>query len=604
MPTSTSFDNSTNSNQRPLIPDQLKKTIHRIDQHIHQEENFSPDEACKLMLVNQSGLYKNKNNLFSNQKFNNSNTNQGFYQNQQQYNYRCEAASTQPFKTPCYEQPRRSYSSCGEPVNKNCNNTNCFKQTRYVSEQRRSLSNRASPVRQTGQTNSPTNLNQPTQRNRLSRSCNRRSRSKSPTEHYFRREIKINLSQPTSNKKSSNTSLNEDHCYNYNLDEQECQTVTTTSISKQAQSQPPPTNRQCTNLIQSTSAVTMTQPQEVQEEVLLNLFSCNNSGSCSSDSSESLVEYEDDRKLKINEVYEKNVNNENKVETKRHSSSSNQAQMMYEKRLLELEKRLQKIPELEIKNNILQEEKQILIKQLLNMKRSQSPQMPISRPCEPPKVYRTIGCDSSDIGIKRDIGIECKVNTRDIGITNNIDEPKEEQIHQMQTVITHLKEKLNDQILITQQLQCKPCTRDVAVMHVVDKVEEPIKKPEVRDVAINHRTEIDDKEFIEKQKIITNTYIKEIESLRIENTRLTENLEELIKKHTKHVVTRGTHACEQPILYSVGTNTKKSNTRDVQVMFTPKSRDVSLCTDRFYHTRDVGLMCSIGDCYYFIQFCF
>ena len=35
-------------------------------------------------------------------------------------------------------------------------------------------------------------------------------------------------------------------------------------------------------------------------------------------------------------------------------------------------------------------------------------------------------------------------------------------------------------------------------------------------------------------------------------------------------------------------------TRDVQVMFTPASRDVSLGTDRFIHTRDVGLMCTLG----------
>ena len=72
-----------------------------------------------------------------------------------------------------------------------------------------------------------------------------------------------------------------------------------------------------------------------------------------------------------------------------------------------------------------------------------------------------------------------------------------------------MKERLNEQTLVMQQLQVKPITRDVAVMHCVDKIEE--KKPELRDVAINHRTEIDDKEIIEKHKVITNTYIKDID---------------------------------------------------------------------------------------------
>ena len=78
----------------------------------------------------------------------------------------------------------------------------------------------------------------------------------------------------------------------------------------------------------------------------------------------------------------------------------------------------------------------------------------------------------------------------------------------MQTIITNLRDKLNEQTLIMQQQAIKPTTRDVAVMHVVDKVEEaPKPKPEVRDVAINHRTEIDNKEEIEKQLIITNNYM-------------------------------------------------------------------------------------------------
>lgn len=103
----------------------------------------------------------------------------------------------------------------------------------------------------------------------------------------------------------------------------------------------------------------------------------------------------------------------------------------------------------------------------------------------------------------------------------------------------------------------------------------------------------DNRELIEKQTLIINTYINEIEQLRQENVRLSTNLEELIRKHTKHVVTRGTHAPEQATLYSVGTNTKKTCTRDVQVMFTPKSRDVAMSTDKFSNTRDVGLGCAL-----------
>lgn len=232
---------------------------------------------------------------------------------------------------------------------------------------------------------------------------------------------------------------------------------------------------------------------------------------------------------------------------------------------MELEKKLQKIPELEIKNNILLEEKQILIKQLLNMKQTQTAlPTPQPKPVEPAKVYRSIGCNSADVELKRDVGVECKTSTREVGVF--IDEPREE-IAQMQTIITTLRDKLNEQTLIMQQQLVKPQTRDVAIMHVVDKVEEPPPpKPELRDVAINHQTVIENnKELIEKQTQIINTYIGEIEQLRIENVRLSTNLEELIKKHTKHVITRGTHAPEQPVLYSVGTNTKRTSTRDVQV---------------------------------------
>lgn len=164
----------------------------------------------------------------------------------------------------------------------------------------------------------------------------------------------------------------------------------------------------------------------------------------------------------------------------------------------------------------------------------------------------------------------------------------------MQTIITTLRDKLNEQTLIMQQQQQKPATRDVAIMHVVDKVEEPPPKPELRDVAINHQTVVEDnRELVEKQNMIINTYINEIEQLRLENVRLSSNLEELVRKHTKHVVTRGTHAPEQPVLYSVGTNTKKTATRDVQLMFTPKTRDVALSTDKWSDTRDVGLSCAL-----------
>lgn len=271
--------------------------------------------------------------------------------------------------------------------------------------------------------------------------------------------------------------------------------------------------------------------------------------------------------------------------------------MLLEKKLVELEKKLQKIPELEIKNNILLEEKQLLIKQLLNMKQTSStpPPPPPPKP-EPPKVFRSIGCSVGEQTQTRDIGIECKTSTREVGCFNKFEEPapKEEIIH-MQTIITTLRDKLNEQTLIMQQQQQKPATRDVAVMHVVDKIEEPpAPKPELRDVAINHQTVVEDnRELIEKQTAIINTYMNEIEQLRTENVRLSTNLEELVRKHTKHVVTRGTHAPEPPVLYSVGTNTKKTVTRDVQLMFTPKSRDVAMNTDKFSDTRDVSLACNI-----------
>jgi len=219
---------------------------------------------------------------------------------------------------------------------------------------------------------------------------------------------------------------------------------------------------------------------EVQEEVLLNLFSCNNSGSVSSDSSESLVELEDP-KLKINEVYEKQME-VNKIYAKPQPNPNNH---VLEKRLAELEKKLRRLPELEIKNNILLEEKQLLMKQLMNMKQ---PAPPVVQVPEPPlKVFRSIGSNSNDAEFKRDVGTECRAITRDVGITNKLEEPREE-IQKMETIITTLRDKLQEQTLILEKALLKPVTRDVAIMHVVDKVEKP--KPELRDVAINHRTEV------------------------------------------------------------------------------------------------------------------
>ncbi len=325
---------------------------------------------------------------------------------------------------------------------------------------------------------------------------------------------------------------------------------------------------------------------DVQEEVLLNLFSCNNSGSVSSDSSESLVEL-DDPKLKINEVYEKQLE-VNKIYIK--PSTNNANTHLMEKRLAELEKKLRRLPELEIRNNILLEEKQLLVKQLMSMKQAPPPVVPIPEP--PAKIFRSIGSNSDDAEFKRNVATECRAITRDVAITSKLEEPREE-IQKMETIITTLRDKLQEQTLILEKALVRPVTRDVAIMHVVDKVEKP--KPEQRDVAINHRTEVDNKELIDKHNQITSTYIQEIDSLRLENSRLSQSLEDLIKKHSKHVVTRGTHAPDQAVHYSVGTNTARTVTRDVQVMFTPKSRDVSMATDKFSNSRDVALTCSIGD---------
>lgn len=151
------------------------------------------------------------------------------------------------------------------------------------------------------------------------------SKSRSPVQQVFRREVKINLSGPKHQEEE----------YIINNNQMEERTVTTTVNKPQRTYKP----------TSSIVAVNTIRP-EVQEEVLLNLFSCNNSGSVSSDSSESLVEYENPN-LKINEVYEKRVE-----ERKVFKQPVNNNHLL-EKRLAELEKKLRRLPELEIKNNIL-----------------------------------------------------------------------------------------------------------------------------------------------------------------------------------------------------------------------------------------------------------
>ena len=597
-----------------LVPPVLKKTIHKIDKHINEANDLysqsnaslNNEQSRKVYLVErnksamggglpyqsvQSQHHTSNNFLNLGQPVNPNPLNHA----NEHYSTGCLAHQCQSSRTHCgcgapgvakfpFEKqvPRRSYSSCADPIS--YGSPHNLSQS-FVGS-RRCASNRSSPIRSQQQQPphqclyaSNQRLGKDQDRHVRIRSQSRRSKSRSPVpqQQLFRREIKINLEQP---KPKSNEYVEEYHMLN-NDQLEEVKTVTTTLHKPQPQMIRP---------VKVMAPLQQTPPQQqqadVQEEVLLNLFSCNNSGSVSSDSSESLVEFEDP-KLKINEVYEKHVE-EKKIEPKR--VANNGQQLLLEKKLAELEKKLRRLPELEIRNNILLEEKQMLIKQLLNMKQHTPPPPPPLEPA-PHKLFRSIGCNSSDAE-RRDVATECKAFTRDVGISNKLDEPKEE-IKKMQTIITTLRDKLTEQTLIMQQALVKPVTRDVAIMHVVDRVEKP--KPELRDVAINHRTEVDNKELIEKHTIITNTYIKEIETLRIENAKLASSLEELIRKHSKHVVTRGTMAQEQPVLYSVGTNTARVNTRDVQVMFTPKSRDVCLSTDRFYHTRDVALMCTMAN---------
>lgn len=661
--TTTNTTTSSTPTRQILIPHSLKKTINKIDRQIIEDQeifeksngagglNLSIDnEAARKLLILERGkalalaaaaAQRHKSSSLNNSLNNHNQTfsssvpppnERGYYYNNRpstaQHNYSVNYATATQNNVYTQQLPRRSYSSCAEPFRQINNNNNYQNNSQYrqIIDARRCSSNRASPsctISRLNEQNS--NNNHYYDLNRRSRSANKRPKSKSPIQQqYYRREIKINLSG-----QSSPVEEHHNHSLNINDDQQIEQTEMRQTVTTHHQqklinkpiSQSPALLRHhhqspCTTTPLPPLAAGGGGGGEAQEEVLLNLFSCNNSGSISSESSESLVEFDNDNennanKLKINEVYEVKkqecLNNNNNNSKQQQRTVINQHQLILEKKLLEMEKKLQRLPELEIRNNILLEEKQLLLKQLKQQMLNPPQFTPIATnnnettTTTPAKLYRSIGCNSNEIEFKRDATTECRVNTREVGISNKLDDPlpvHKEEIVKMQTIITKLREKISEQTLIMQQQLVKPTTRDVAVMHVVDKVEEPVVKPELRDVAINHRTEINDdeqyQELIEKHTIITNTYIKEIEVLRIENAKLSANLEELIRKHSKHVVTRGTHALEQPVLYSVGTNTKKQTTRDVQVMFTPKSRDVSLSTDRFFHSRDVGLMCTLG----------
>jgi flagellar biosynthesis/type III secretory pathway chaperone len=193
-------------------------------------------------------------------------------------------------------------------------------------------------------------------------------------QQLYRRELKINLTAKP--KPCEATTTTEEYNYMNAMDET-TKTLTTTTLCP---TPPPPPRITTTHTM--TNIMTVTPVVDTQEEVLLNLFSCNNSGSLSSESSESLVDLDETAKakLKINEVYEKREERKQPEQcTKR---ITNQQNLLLEKRLAELERKLQKIPELEIKNNILMEEKQLLLKQILNMKQQQQ--------CPPPPCVKIV----------------------------------------------------------------------------------------------------------------------------------------------------------------------------------------------------------------------
>lgn len=126
-------------------------------------------------------------------------------------------------------------------------------------------------------------------------------------QQFYKREIKINLAQPPPPRREIEEHHHHHHHHHEN-EMSETKTMTTTNVVKPAPPPPPVIRSQ----IMTTSLLALNQQPEVQEEVLLNLFSCNNSGSISSESSESLVEFESQSKLKINEVVEQITHREEK----------------------------------------------------------------------------------------------------------------------------------------------------------------------------------------------------------------------------------------------------------------------------------------------------
>lgn len=321
-------------------------------------------------------------------------------------------------------------------------------------------------------------------------------------------------------------------------------------------------------------------------EITLNVVSLSNANLAGTDSSSSESLNSDDVKLKINEP-ERPLRKPQQPLRKPPSTPNNDE--LY-RRISELEKKLSKLPELELKNSVLLEERNLLIKQLQDRQQKK------------PIDLKSVGVNVSMLKEQRDIGVECKSNTRDVGVLHVREQIEEEKkFVEMAAMINTLREKLDEQTLTMQ----KPPTRDVAVMHQVDKVEQKnlvsrgteYKVP-MRDVAINHVTEDEQQKaeiesFMAQQKVITNNYIRELEVLKKENVQLSATLEEALKKRVTHVTTRGTSTPDGPQLFSVGVNTQSPAKRDVQVMFTPKSRDVSLSTDRFNFTRDVNLYCNL-----------
>jgi hypothetical protein len=418
--TSTSVNTNTAATQsrQIIIPPTLKKTINKIDQQIHEDQeifnpnnggiNLNSEAARKLLLIERNKSLSRNNSRHNSLSGANNNNGPAITLMNLNHSGSMPPSQQRPFyPNSNYNRhhvhtQQRSYSSCGEPVHHYYGNgygpssqSPINNHGGYV-ETRRCLSNRASPIRQVAAHPPPAYMTSNSSKlisenlkesMRRSRSANRRTKSKSPlqsytpVEQYFKREIKINLAQPINKPNKNEVEEEQQHMIDQ-LDEIETKTITTTSVVKP----PTPTIEKKTivTTVHHHHHISAPQTPEVQEEVLLNLFSCTGSGSISgSESSESLVEFDEDQhKLKINEVYEKQQQQENaKVEVKRNNI---QHQLMLEKRMAELEKKLQKLPELEIKNNILLEEKQILIKQLLNAKQTQ----PIPQPkvAEPAKV--------------------------------------------------------------------------------------------------------------------------------------------------------------------------------------------------------------------------